>query len=126
MLRQGQGGSIITVNSVATYSSCCNRKKSDYSASKGAVVSFTKSLAVELAAENIRVNSICPGYFLTKLTPGYLQNDVEKLKGFVREVPLGRFADRAEIKAMVPFLLSDASSFTTGSDFLVDGGLLAF
>ncbi|KIW71991.1 hypothetical protein PV04_00215 [Phialophora macrospora] len=125
MLLQQRGGSIVTVNSIATFSSCGNRMKSDYSASKGAVLSFSKALAIELASKQIRVNSMCPGYFLTNMSPGYLQKDVEKLKGIEKEIPLGRFADRAELKAMVPFLLSDASSYTTGANFLVDGGVLA-
>lgn len=85
---------------------------------------FAKSAASELAKHSIRINSISPGFFLTPMTPGYLAKDLARLNGFESHIPLGRFADRAECKSTLVMLLSDAGSYITGQDVVVDGGVL--
>lgn len=115
----------MTIASIGAHSAIALQSNAVYCASKGAVLAFTKSLAVEVAPLGIRVNSISPGYFLTNMTPGYAKGDVEMLEQFERLPPLRRIADRSELKALVVFLLSEAGSYVTGADFLVDGGILA-
>jgi NAD(P)-dependent dehydrogenase (short-subunit alcohol dehydrogenase family) len=125
MQLQKTGGSIVTIASIGAHKGIAGQANSVYCASKGAVLAFTKSLAVEVAPSNIRVNSISPGYFLTNMTPGYAAKDLQKLEQFGQLPPLKRIADRAELKSLVVFLLSEAGSYVTGGDFLVDGGILA-
>jgi NAD(P)-dependent dehydrogenase (short-subunit alcohol dehydrogenase family) len=125
MRNKGQGGSIVNIASIGGHAGIPGQQNAVYCASKGAILSFTKSLAVELAQEGIRVNSVSPGFFLTKVTPGYLTQDVARLEGFERLVPMGRFADRYELKSLVAFLLTPAASYITGEDIAVDGGVLA-
>lgn len=125
MITQKTGGSIVTVASIGGHKGIAGQSNAVYCASKGAVLSFTKSFAVEVAKHGIRVNSVSPGYFLTSMTPGYVAKDLKLLEQFEALPPLKRIADRAELKSLVPFLLSDASSYITGTDILVDGGILA-
>ncbi|EXJ96364.1 hypothetical protein A1O1_01490 [Capronia coronata CBS 617.96] len=125
MVKQGRGGAVVSISSIGGHVNIPGQTNAPYSASKGAILSFTKALAVELADRNIRVNSVSPGFFLTKITPGYLAGDVERLMGFENSVPMGRFADRRELKSVVAFLLTSASSYITGQDLAVDGGVLA-
>ena len=93
-----------------------------YAASKGALISATKGLARELAAKNIRVNSIAPGFIETEAMNGNL--DPEKLKTFYSRVPMGRFGTVEEVADVVIFLLSNASSYITGSTIDITGGQL--
>jgi sorbose reductase len=125
MILQKSGGSIVTVASIGGHKAISGQSNAVYCASKGAVLSFTKSFAVEVAKHGIRVNSISPGYILTNMTPGYVAKDLKKLELFEALPPLKRIADRAEVKSLVPFLLSNASSYITGTDVLIDGGILA-
>jgi len=118
-------GSIVTVASIGAHGGIAGQTNAVYCASKGAVLSFTKSYAVEMAPHSIRVNSISPGFFLTNMTPGYLTGDLDKLEFFENTMPMKRFADRAESKSLVSFLLSDGASYNTGTDVPIDGGLLA-
>ncbi len=93
-----------------------------YSASKGAVCAFAKNVALELAPRKIRVNSVCPGMVNTqmiKVNDGLEYSD----NGGVKEYPLGRYADPKEIAWAFIYLLSDASKWVTGTDFIIDGGL---
>lgn len=81
---------------------------------------------MELAPKGIRVNSVSPGFFITEMSPGYREGDWARLEGFAAGIPLGmRMADRGEAKAVVPFLLSAAGAYVTGTDLVVDGGVLA-
>ncbi|KAI1621362.1 dehydrogenase with different specificitie [Exophiala viscosa] len=125
MLKQGTGGAIVTISSIGGHGGIVGQKNAVYCASKGAILGFTKSLAVELAESGIRVNSISPGFFLTKMTPGYQAQDVALLEAFEKPIPMKRFADRSEIKSIAAFLLTEASSYITGEDIAVDGGILA-
>ena len=91
-----------------------------YNASKAGVIQLTKSLAVEWAAKNVRVNSISPGYIGTELTL-----NSPSLKPLIEQwnavAPLHRMGRPDELQAIAVYLAGDASSFTTGSDFVVDG-----
>ena len=114
-----KGGSICFISSVA--SSYVNIGNSLYSASKGAVNSFTKALALELASKNIRVNAILPGFIETKI----LENsniDDESLKEHLKKYPMGRFGKPDDIANATIYLMSDASQWTTGSLITIDGG----
>ena len=95
-----------------------------YTASKGAVLALTRELAVVHARENIRVNALCPGPLRTELLMSFLDTDEKKQRRLVH-VPMGRFGEAAEMAQAALFLASDESSYVTGSDFVVDGGLTA-
>lgn len=114
-----KGGSICFISSVA--SNYVNLGNSLYSASKGAVNSFTKALALELAPKNIRVNAILPGFIETKI----LENsgiDAEAIKKHLKNYPMGRFGKPEDIANASIYLMADASQWTTGSLMTVDGG----
>ena len=114
-----KGGSICFISSVA--SNYVNLGNSLYSASKGAVNSFTKALALELAPKNIRVNAILPGFIETKI----LDNsgiDKDAIKKHLNNYPMGRFGKPEDIANASIYLMSDASKWTTGSLMTVDGG----
>ncbi len=96
-----------------------------YSASKGAVVAFTRSLALELASFPVRVNCVAPGDVLTPLTLNQLKLSGETLEDLAEVYPLGRIATAEEVAAAIYFLASKAASFITGAVLSVDGGLTA-
>ena len=101
-----------------------------YAASKHAVLGLTRTAALELATENVRVNAICPGPIGTRM-----MDSIEELSGFdepgaARElyesaVPMGRYGTPEEVAQLVCYLGSDASSFVTGAAFPIDGGVTA-
>ncbi len=93
-----------------------------YTASKGAVLSMTRELAVIHARENIRVNALCPGPLHTELLMKFLDTDEKKQRRLVH-IPMGRFGEAKEMANAALWLASDESSFTTGATFLVDGGI---
>lgn len=95
-----------------------------YCASKAGVVLLTKSLALEWAKHNIRVNAIAPHYLETELTRE-LRGSEKVFKGLVRQIPLRRFGKTAEVVGLVLFLSSTASGYMTGATIPVDGGYLA-
>ena len=96
-----------------------------YSASKGAVVAFTKSLALELANFPVRVNCVAPGDVLTPLTLTQLKSSGETVAELAKIYPLGRIGTAEEVAAAIYFLASEAASFITGAILTVDGGLTA-
>lgn len=113
------GGSVCFISSVASL--CALYGNSIYSATKGAVNSFTKSLALELAIKGIRVNAILPGLIQTE----FLKEsaiDSEELDKHIKNYPLGRFGKPVDVAYLVLFLLSDASAWMTGSLITLDGG----
>jgi len=122
-LRRAGGGSIINTASFVAILGAATPQIA-YTASKGAVLSMTRELAVIHARENIRVNALCPGPLRTELLMKYLNTDEKKNRRLVH-VPMGRFGEAAEIANGVLFLASDESSFMTGSTFLIDGGITA-
>ena len=87
-------------------------------------VAMTKELAVIHAREGIRVNALCPGPLRTELLMKYMNTEEKKQRRLVH-VPMGRFGEAEEIAKAALFLASDESSFMTGSEFLVDGGITA-
>lgn len=111
-------GSLINMSSVAAFTG--NKGLSLYSAAKGAVVSFTKSLGMELAPFGIRVNCVAPGYVRTAMTEDLPEEAKEKI---VEQIPLGRFGNASEIAKAVSFLASEDSSYITGTTLHVNGGL---
>ena len=96
-----------------------------YSASKGAIVAFTKSLALELASFPVRVNCVAPGDVLTPLTTAQLKASGSTVDELAKIYPLGRIATAEEVAAAIYFLASEAATFITGTILSVDGGLTA-
>lgn len=122
IMRAGGGSIINTASFVAIVGAATPQLA--YTASKGAVLSMTRELAVIHAKENIRVNALCPGPLNTELLMKYLDTPEKKNRRLVH-IPMGRFGEAAEMAKAVLFLASDDSSFVTGTDFMVDGGLTA-
>lgn len=123
MLAHG-GGSIVNIASMS--GSIVNRGllQVHYNSAKAAVIHLSKSLAMEWAPSGLRVNSISPGY---TATPMNLRPEVaEQAVAFAADTPLGRMAEPSEMAGPAVFLLSDAASFVTGHDLLVDGGFTAW
>jgi NAD(P)-dependent dehydrogenase (short-subunit alcohol dehydrogenase family) len=120
-LRRAGGGSIVnTASFVARLGSATPQLA--YTASKGAVLSMTRELAVIHARQNIRVNALCPGPLKTELLMSFLNTDAKKQRRLVH-IPMGRFGEAEEIAKAALFLASDDSSYVTGAEFLVDGGI---
>ncbi|KAK5555319.1 hypothetical protein LTR46_006949 [Exophiala xenobiotica] len=125
MQKQKSGGSIVMIASIAARAAIPSQRLSVYGASKGAIRALCRQLAVELGPLGIRVNSISPGYIETEMTRGLAATNPELLSVFGSAAPLQRMGDRADIKTIAAYLLSDAAAYTTGSDVLVTGGLHA-
>ena len=122
-MRRAGGGSIInTASFVASLGAATPQIA--YTASKGAVLALTRELAVVHARENIRVNALSPGPLRTELLMSYLDTEEKRQRRLVH-VPMGRFGEANEIAAAALFLASDDSSFMTGANLLVDGGITA-
>lgn len=122
MLDSG-GGSIINVASFVAHLGAATPQIA-YTASKGAVLSMTREIAVIYARQGIRANALCPGPVLTPLLAKYL-SDEEKRQRRLVHIPMGRFGEAIEIANGALFLASDESSFMTGQSLLVDGGITA-
>jgi gluconate 5-dehydrogenase len=125
-MREQGGGSIVLVSSISGMRGDWEHEQAAvaYNASKGAVLTLTKDLAVKLAPLGIRVNGIAPGPFLTDMMR-HLTVDEETLRRFHERVPLGRSGVEDDIKGAIVFLASDASAFVTGHTLVVDGGMRA-
>jgi len=118
-LSAAPGGNIINITSLTGFFS--SRGNPAYGASKAAVVQLTKSLAVNWARDDIRVNAIAPGWVKTKMTEISWGNE-EIDRAIVRRTPLGRWAAPEEMAGPALFLASDLASYITGETLLVDGG----
>jgi NAD(P)-dependent dehydrogenase (short-subunit alcohol dehydrogenase family) len=122
-LRRAGGGSIInTASLVALMGSAAAQLA--YTASKGAVLALTRELAIVHAREKIRINALCPGPLRTELLMKFLDTE-EKLQRRMVHIPIGRFGEASEIAKAALYLASDESSFMTGAQFVIDGGITA-
>jgi 3-oxoacyl-[acyl-carrier protein] reductase len=118
MMRQ-RYGRIINIGSVSGLAG--NPGQTNYSAAKAGLVGFTKSLAKEVGSRNITVNLVAPGMIATEMTAGLPEPLMAEV---VRNTPLGRLGQPADVAAAVVFLASEAAGFITGQVLSVDGGLL--
>ncbi len=121
-MRKLGGGSIINVSSI--YGLVGSDTSTAYHGAKGAIRLFTKSAAIQYAKENIRVNSVHPGYALTPLTQRGYANP-EYLDLILSRIPMGRVGTADDIAYGMLYLASDESSFVTGSELVIDGGTTA-
>ncbi len=128
-MKKRGGGSIINLASVQGYA--CQRGVAAYAASKGAIHSLTRALALDHAADKIRVNSISPGSIRTPMlarSATHFSPDLPAEEVFARfgaSHPVGRIGTPEEVAELAAFLASDRAGFCTGADYVVDGGLLA-
>ncbi len=120
-LIEAGGGSVINVASFVALMGCTVPQDA-YTASKGAILSLTRSLAVQYGPKGVRVNAICPGPILTPLLESLFPNEEERLKRLNR-IPMGRFGRPEDVVYAALYLASDESSWTTGTTFVVDGGI---
>jgi NAD(P)-dependent dehydrogenase (short-subunit alcohol dehydrogenase family) len=121
MLEQGSG-SVINISSFVALVGCSNPQDA-YTASKGAVLALTKSLAVQFAPKGVRTNAICPGPVETPLLMSWLVKDEEAKRIRLARNPTGRFGKPEEIVNMAIYLASDESKWTNGAAMVVDGGI---
>lgn len=123
MAERGAGGSLVATASTAAIEGAA--RNSHYGASKGAVTSLVRALAVELARHRIRVNSILPGWIVTDMTEKSVGND--KFAGAVMpRIPARRWGSIDDFGGIAVYLASDASSYATGEQFVIDGGYTKF
>lgn len=120
-LQSAGAGSIVNIASFVALMGCTNPQDA-YTASKGGVLSLTRSLAVQYGPQGIRANAICPGPVLTPLLESLFPNEAEKMKRLNR-IPMGRFGRAEDIVWAGVFLASDESSWMTGTTFTIDGGI---
>ena len=127
MIRDG-GGSIINNASVLGFIGCENTLS--YSASKGAVMQFTRSMALDHVKQGIRVNTICPGFIKTKMNEDFIGNPPEAQKQLdeiaAKIVPMGMRGEAMDIAYGVLYLASDEAKYVTGSSLVIDGGWTAY
>ena len=117
-MMKAREGRIVNIGSIVGMMG--NAGQSNYSASKSGLLGFTKSLARELSSRNINVNSISPGFIDTDMTKALSDEQIDNLS---KNIPLGRIAESSEVSSVVSFLLSDDSSYITGENINVNGGL---
>ena len=122
-LRRAGGGSIINTASFVALLGAATPQLA-YTASKGGVLAMTRELAVIHARENIRVNALCPGPLRTELLMKFLNTEEKRQRRLVH-IPMGRFGEAKEMAYAALYLASDESSYVTGSEFVVDGGITA-
>jgi len=121
MLARGSG-KIVNIGSVQ--SQLARRTIAPYSATKGGVVQLTKGMAADLAGHGVQVNAISPGYFATEMNSALVED--EEFTGWLTQrTPAGRWGDLGELNGALLFLCSDASSFVSGQNIFVDGGMTA-
>lgn len=118
------GGAIVNVASAAAFRGSRERPSHAYAASKGAVLSLTRAMAASYGRDRIRVNAICPGPIRTRLTADMIER-VEEAARAGSGIPIGRVGEPEDIARCALFLASDAASFITGTQIVVDGGATA-
>lgn len=122
-MRKAGGGSIINVSSI--YGLVGSSTSTAYHAAKGAIRIFTKAAAIQYANENIRVNSVHPGYCETPLTMGGYSTDPQRREWSIDRTPLGRLGTADDIAYGMLYLASDESAYVTGAELVIDGGMTA-
>jgi cyclopentanol dehydrogenase len=122
-MRKAGGGSIINVSSI--YGLVGSHTSTAYHAAKGAIRLFTKAAAIQYAEEQIRVNSVHPGYCLTPLTSQGYEKEAGRRDFSLSRTPLGRLGTADDIAYGMLYLASDESSFVTGTELVIDGGMTA-
>jgi 3-oxoacyl-[acyl-carrier protein] reductase len=122
MIAQGKG-SIVNIVSVAAERGAAGR--ASYAAAKAALVSITRTAAVEWAAKGVRVNAVGPGYVATELVDSFVKSGRLNLQPVMDRTPMGRMATPLEIARVIRFLASDDASYITGHVLYADGGFLA-
>ncbi len=123
MAAHGQGGSLVATASTAAVEGAA--RNSHYGASKGAVTSYVRALAVELARHRIRVNSILPGWIVTDMTQRSVTNP-KFADAVIPRIPARRWGEIDDFGGIAVYLASQASSYTTGEQFVIDGGYTKF
>ena len=119
MVKQGNGGSIVMIASIAAHCAIPAQRVSIYGASKAAIKLLGQTLAVEMAPFNVRVNTISPGFIETKMTAQF-----KNIQTVIRTVPpLGRIGQPEDLALAVGYLLGEGASYTTGTDVAITGGL---
>ena len=120
--RKKIGGSIINMSSQMGHVG--GPIRSVYNMTKAGLEGLTKGMAIDLAKDNIRVNTVCPTFIVTPMTKKFLKNKKFK-RNMLNNIPLGRFAETSDVATTVAFLASDSSSMITGTSILIDGGWTA-
>jgi len=120
LLKRARPGKVVNIASIEMFRH--SRKLAAYAASKGALASLSRSLAVELAPHAIHVNYICPGFIRTEMTRSYAERWLTR-KILERRTPLGRMGEPEDVARVALFLASSDSDFVTGEGIVVDGGL---
>ena len=121
-LKKQPGGSMVFVSSQIGFVG--HPRAAAYAASKAGLNGLTRSIALELASEPIRVNAVAPGPVISDMTEA-ARSDDKRYEQMLADIPLGRFGEAAEIANVITFLLSEASSFITGQVIIADGGFTA-
>lgn len=122
MIASGNGGNIINIASIVGHTAFPGRTA--YASSKGGILQLTRSLALEWAPHNVRVNSISPGIIRTELVEQLIREGVHDVDKLVRRVPCGRLGATADVAGPAVFLASSEAEYMTGADLVVDGGWL--
>ena len=123
-MRKVGGGAIVNIASVSAFRGSTDRPTHAYAASKGAVLALTRAMAASYGRDRVRVNAICPGTIRTRLTADIAER-VERDAKEGRGIPLGRIGEPEDIAQCALFLASDAASFISGAQIVVDGGAMA-
>jgi gluconate 5-dehydrogenase len=122
MVASGRGGRVINIASISGLVANRGMRGHHYETAKAAVLHFTRAIAADWAPHGVRVNAICPGYFLTEPNRAWARQVPEVIAGIVANIPLGRAGEPEEIGPLAVYLGSEASAYVTGAAFVIDGG----
>lgn len=125
LFEAGLPGSGIFISSMSGSVVNVPQNQASYNASKAAVTQLAKSLAVEWASRGIRVNAVAPGYFLSDMTRQFTEQNPDLAAEWVARIPAGRMGEPGDLHGLVSYLASDASSYVTAQNLVIDGGYTA-